>query len=54
MAATGKKVKQSVIFKLSILSKIRKDLSADLRILYYNYYIKPGNTGILLFYMESM
>ena len=36
-----KKVKQSVIFKLSILRKIRKYLSADLRILYYNYYIKP-------------
>ena len=36
-----KQVKQSVIFKLSILRKIRKYLSADLRILYYNYYIKP-------------
>ena len=36
-----KKVKQSVIFKLSILRKIRKYLIADLRILYYNYYIKP-------------
>ena len=35
------RVKQSVVLKLSILRKLRKYLSADLRILYYNYYIKP-------------
>ena len=34
-------MKQSVIFKLSILRKIRKQLSANLRILYYKYEIEP-------------
>ena len=36
-----KKVRKTVLFKLSILRKIRKYLSSPLRILYYNYYIKP-------------
>ena len=35
------KVRKTVLFKLSILRKIRKYLSSPLRILYYNYYIKP-------------
>ena len=36
-----KKVRQTIIFKISILRKIRKYLPTPIRILYYNYYIKP-------------
>ena len=36
-----KKVRQTIIFKISILKKIRKYLPTPIRILYYNYYIKP-------------
>ena len=36
-----KKVRKTIIFKISILSKIRKYLPTPIRILYYNYYIKP-------------
>ena len=36
-----KKVKQTVAFKLSIFRKIKQFLPAQIRILYYNYYIKP-------------
>ena len=35
------KVRHSILFKLSILRKIRKYLPTGIRILYYNYYIKP-------------
>ena len=37
-----KKVRQTIIFKISILRKIRKYLPSLIRILYYNYYIKPN------------
>ena len=36
-----KKVRQTIIFKISILRKIRKYLPTPIRILYYNHYIKP-------------
>ena len=36
-----KNVRQTIIFKISILRKIRKYLPTPIRILYYNYYIKP-------------
>ena len=35
------KVRCSILFKLSILRKIRKYLPTGIRILHYNYYIKP-------------
>ena len=37
-----KRVRKTVLFKLSILRKIRKYLSTPLRIIYCNYYIKPN------------
>ena len=36
-----KKVRQTIICKISILRKNRKYLATPIRILYYNYYIKP-------------
>ena len=36
-----KKVRQTIIFKISLLRKLRKYLPTPIRILYYNYYIKP-------------
>ena len=36
-----KKVKRTVLFKISLLRKIKKYLPLDIRKMFYNYYIKP-------------
>ena len=36
-----KKVKQAIAFKLSLFIKNKQYLPTKIRILYYNYYIKP-------------
>ena len=49
-----KKVKQTIAFKLSIFKKIKPYLPTKICILYYNYYIKPHLSRILLQHMGSM